>query len=73
MNIMSNLLIEHELKFSKSNEEISNLLNSSEDYVYIEGENDSLIKIKNSIENSIRKTAMVNGGLISAVNGMLTL
>ncbi len=50
---MSNLLIEHELKFSKSNEEISNLLNSSEDYVYIEGENDSLIKIKNSIENSI--------------------
>ena len=50
---MSNLLIEQELKFSKSIEEISNFLNSSEDNVYIEGENDSLIKIKNSIENSI--------------------
>ena len=50
---MNPILKEEEMKFSKSIEEITDLLKSSEDYIYTEGENDSLIKIKNSIENSI--------------------
>ena len=50
---MSNLLIEQEMTFSKPIEEILELLKSSEDYIYKEGEKDSLIKIKKSIENSI--------------------